>query len=419
MLRNQLLLILAGFLVLSSCGKEVTYVCLEDDPPIAECCADDPTLSYCQSTGDMGTDGLNNPVDMAEDQDPNNPPDADNNQPDADEDMPDPDMAPACVEACEGDTPVCDEASGNCVECTQSSQCADGVCHDFQCVQCLANADCDSGACDVSSNTCVQCVSNLNCIGGQVCDTDNFACVDCLDTTDCTGELLCKVETASADNTCVACLGNADCDTADASRCGAANTCQSCQAAADCTHIAGAKQCEAGACVECTPATQAADCDNKVCDPDNFTCTGIDIGSAIARELCEFDAQCLSNHACVPLNYMSVFHGNYCMPRFVVGSPCEKPYGAGGLARTSVNGQNSSLFCMINEELTTPEAIRDYNSQTCTTDIDCTSVGAVCAVRNPSSGDPTQICTYRCNGNNDCKTGSNCVGADPSYCGVQ
>jgi len=418
MFRHQLLLILSGFFLLSSCGKEVTYVCLEDDPPIAECCADDPTLSYCQSTGDMG----NNTPDMPADQNPNNTPDATNNEPDADQDMPDPDMAPACLEVCGGPTPVCDEASGNCVECVESNDCTGGVCLNNTCVECANNADCASGACDIPNNTCVECLSNLTCPGG-VCEVISKTCTPCLNSNDCVapGATQCKVDDANlTQNTCVECLDNTPCTTPAAARCGTTNACGPCQDAADCAQVPNTNQCNAGTCVQCTPATQAADCANKVCDPSALTCTGVDIAATPPLNTCAFDDQCLANHACIPLNFMGTPHGNYCMPHFVVGTPCGKPYGDGGVTRTSVGGQSVNV-CMI-KDITTPEAIADYE-ESCTeanAATDCPAVGARCEIRRPSSVDMSRICTYSCSGNNDCITGASCVGPiNAKYCGAE
>ena len=70
----------------------------------------------------------------------------------------------ACVpiDGCQSDTDCmgglfCDEPSGECVDCTQDSECSEGVCDEgsFTCVECVTDADCPAqGTCTAATNTC-------------------------------------------------------------------------------------------------------------------------------------------------------------------------------------------------------------------------------------------------------------------------
>jgi len=327
--------------------------------------------------------------------------------------------ASPCLETCEGLTPVCDEASGNCVECVERNDCTGGVClNNNTCVECANNADCASGACDIPNNTCVECLSNLNCPGG-VCDVISKTCTPCLNSNDCVAPAAtqCKVDDANlTQNTCVECLDNTPCTTPAAARCGTTNACGPCQDAADCAQVPNTNQCVQGTCVPCTTATEAADCNNFVCNPQTNMCTGATIGATLALNACVSDTQCLTNHACVPLNYMGAFHGNYCMPIYT-GTACGRPYGMGIRERTSVGGVTQNV-CMISEALTTPEAIADYGIDDCdpmNVADKCPAVGAECKPFDIA----TNICTYSCSTNNDCEQGSDCVGPSGNkYCGA-
>ena len=63
----------------------------------------------------------------------------------------------ACVDTCQGLTPVCDVASSTCVQCLKGTDCKDSA----------------KPACDVATNTCVQCLASTDCKNAAkpVCDT--------------------------------------------------------------------------------------------------------------------------------------------------------------------------------------------------------------------------------------------------------
>ncbi|QED28139.1 hypothetical protein FRD01_13045 [Microvenator marinus] len=219
--------------------------------------------------------------------------------------------------ACEGETCVCNELTDTCV-------------------QCLGTGDCNSGVCDTQSNTCVPCLGDNDCANS-----------------------LCILGATSDLNTCKECRDEAQCTEPNASSCGANNECQPCSSNNDCGHIQDLPICVAGTCRACSPDTQAADCGGKVCDPSNFTCTNVDIGSALALTACEFADQCADGNACIPLMHGGSLHGNYCLPLFSAAGTCGQPYGAESQARTTIEGEAVDV-CMILETLTTPEAINSY-----------------------------------------------------------
>jgi len=87
-----------------------------------------------------------------------------------------------CATTCDGDTPVCDAASGRCVTCTESHGCSgekpfcdvDGNQGTGECVACLANSDCwdERPRCDQDLGQCVACISSEDCPELPLCDGD-------------------------------------------------------------------------------------------------------------------------------------------------------------------------------------------------------------------------------------------------------
>jgi hypothetical protein len=155
-----------------------------------------------------------------------------------------PDAGP-CGGECSGDTPVCDESTGTCVQCT----------------------------------------------------TD--------DTSACTGETpLCDEEA----NECVACLVDSDCEDAAASECGADNTCVPCTSSDACAGrddglVACALSGEnAGSCVECTGADSSG-CGGNVCDVRQQTCTTMPPNDVGLCQECVSDEQCTDGKVCVPMTF--------------------------------------------------------------------------------------------------------------------
>ena len=355
---NAKILILFAMITLAlsaSCSDETRDDCASPKAEHVEtCCAHDPTYSYCNAVEDMDIDL---PVsDMGGDDGPVE----DMPEVDMPEDEGQPDQSTPCDSACGGQTPIC----------------------------------------DVATDTCVQCLNNNEC-ANSVCDTSTKSCVECLGDEDCDNNQVCLTQASTEDNACVECRGNAECLDAQASLCSAANECAPCAADADCSHLEELGQCVAGTCRECTTDTENADCGGNVCDPSTFTCTNIQIANTGDLDPCITDTQC-ANGLCIALNYMGSPHGNYCMPLSNGPGSCPQPYGAGIANRTSVTGVQGSV-CMINEALTTPEAIRLYKVESCDAadpTAACPEPGQICAIVDDGG---TTKCTHRCGTQDDCK----------------
>jgi|GEM_PF-1999348 len=349
----------------------------------APCCGGLTCLpSGVCGTGDVTEDMGSDMEDMTSDMTPDMTP------ADMGEDM----VALPCDGACEGDTPVCDEANNTCVGCLDVSHC-----------------DGDTPACDTSTNTCVACTDETFCDGDTpVCDTSSTTCVGCLGDENCSGDTpVCD----TSSTTCVGCLDNTSCESPDASLCGADQTCGACMADADCSHL-GLNRCVQGVCTECTVATEQDDCGNNACLPDG-TCGDTPLESLTACQPCQADNECFADHRCVPMNFgdPAMPHGNYCLK--IASTMCERPYTV-SISQESVSGAASEEYCGINQVNTTCEAIIDLrNSKDCVEDSDCGAQGlddAVCGTT--LAGD---VCTITCELNSQCSSVQTCDMAE-NYC---
>ena len=250
------------------------------------------------------------------------------------------------------------------------------------------------------------------------CHPELKACVACTEDAHCEGNAagpLCEKSTG----TCLACLENADC--ANGATCDMdTKTCvNTCEEHADCAGVLGKEACgPEGVCVECTPDNEAG-CSGKVCEPDTLECSeSIGQKSAGSCRSCISDSQCIDDYKCVPMQYQSSAHGNYCLK--LRGPGCVEPYRI-ELDRTSLNSTQSETFCGINETLTTCEAILAFNAECdedgkcIIDDIEVEVPGAICK--------PTAVpnrCTYYCQDDLQCFPSAPCP--DPGnqedlYCG--
>jgi hypothetical protein len=108
-----------------------------------------------------------------------------------------PDAMAGCP-ACASPLPVCDEATGRCVECGAASDCAGlafrTVClaPTGSCRECVTTADCAAASetlgpsCDEATGYC-RCVDSGECVdnpNGAICDSELGACT-CVDDGDC------------------------------------------------------------------------------------------------------------------------------------------------------------------------------------------------------------------------------------------
>jgi hypothetical protein len=256
--------------------------------------------------------------------------------------------------------------------------------------------------CDVSAKMCVGCLIDGDCTGDKgACRQDTKTCVQCIDSSTCTtaGQTVCNAAT----NTCVACVDNSHCTESAASKC-ASNTCVACAASPDCAHIPGKTVCDSGACKQCSKDDDSA-CNGNSCDLSTGTCTTTPKGSADVCDSCKADSECSDGFRCVPMNFNGQPHGSYCLLDDAIGD-CEQPFGT-LLERTSLGGV-SSIFCGVNEALTTCEAVRDLRSnKACAGVQDHASCGApglddARCVNVSAVGNPNFRCSYRCDTDAQC-----------------
>ncbi|MEC9441589.1 MAG: hypothetical protein VYE40_10840 [Myxococcota bacterium] len=272
-------------------------------------------------------------------------------------DMPDmaKDMAKMpCDGACEGDTPVCDEASNTCVGCLDDTSCGG-----------------ETPACDTTTNTCVGCIDESHCDGETpVCNTDTNSCVGCLGDEQCSGETsVCDV----SKTTCVGCTENTTCTDANASLCQEDQTCGACEMDADCAHL-GLNRCVEGVCNTCTTATEEQDCNGNACLPDG-TCGTTPRETLGSCQACQADNECFADYRCVPMTFgdPAMPHGSFCLK--VASTGCAQPYSI-LIDSPSVSGAASENYCGINQTNTTCEAIGSLRSNTtCSTDDECGAPG--------------------------------------------
>jgi hypothetical protein len=280
-------------------------------------------------------------------------------------------------------TPVCNEATNQCVQCTATNS-----------MQC-------SGAtpvCKTSTNACVECIAEAQCTTGdkRVCNTTS--------------------------NTCVQCLMNSSCTTATAPRCDAGE-CKPCTANSDCTHISGKGVCSSGECVQCT-STDAAACGANPCNPSTKRCSAYGTNRRPC-EVCDTDANCATaNHFCVPMQYKGMNRpAGYCLKDGMSAGGCVRPFTVPLAGRTSLSGMTGKTFCSVNETLTTCEAVRGLlDDQACPNgmDTECPQ-GGLCR----TVGLTANRCSYACGVAAECvnspSPGSTCGGGtpstDPTYCG--
>jgi hypothetical protein len=347
----------------------------------------------------------------------------------------------ACAEACTGETPYCDEASGECVACLGDDDCSAGVCTESgACVACEENGDCASGevcyldADDAGNNACVTCVEGEGCAPDTVCVVDEGdpsanVCAECGGDGDCDGVCDEGGDSDPSNNVCVGCLEDADCTDATASTCNTStNTCEACATNDDCTGIADGEVCDtsgaSGVCVECLVGEEGA-CSSGECDPDTNECVSRTTGTKMACEQCSADDECAPYHHCVPMDFAGSAHGNYCLK--VESAGCTQPFLIGE-TKTSLGGVDA-LFCTLNENLTTCEALADLEAgATDQCDPSATDLDAECGDPSLADGLCRKVgvidnkCTYECELGRDCPPNAGietCIEVDggPDYCG--
>jgi hypothetical protein len=222
------------------------------------------------------------------------------------------------------------------------------------------------------------------------------------------------------------CFNDLDCPFEEASRCDlTSQTCEPCQQDVDCAGIDGLPRCDAGEglCVECAPVTESMDCGERSCDPATRECSDIVRGSRAECEACVSDSDCVEDFTCVPMRFRNApRRGGYCL-RSAGPDECTQPF-AFPLpdARESLSGAAAGLYCGVNEELTTCQAVQALiDNESCDDDFDCVAPGGICR----RVGVVGLRCTYECGFANECLpgagSGSTCGDADGAeeedYCG--
>ena len=350
---------------------------------------------------------------------------------------------------------VCDEASGACVECLDSSQClyADSArCETspsspiaFQCAGCASNRDCAGkpemgGLCRATDGVCVSCLTNAECSGnasasacsaGGTCALCNLdadcslivgqsacapgqGCVECTDNAHCAssaGRPFCKTANISEAagglpaNTCVECVSNTDCTNPDASQC-QNNQCVPCSVDAECAHIdstpnaAGGTPlnvCDAGSCVQCTGLRREA-CGANVCDSLTRQCTAFAAGGADLCEPCLSDAHCDPDARCILQTLGAQSIGYACFPVQAPGQFACPTRGFAGQATIASMDTPSQDVCL--QRATSCSAYLNYEAgTTCDPEGDDATCGpsGTCGAMGR--------CTISCDGISDCISG--------------
>lgn len=321
-------------------------------------------------------------------------------------DMPD-QIAPNCVE--DGCQPglLCNENTGQCVNCETTTECGlNAVCNEESLCECdpgfhLCNGVCvDSTSTDTCGGLCEACPEPSSGTGEATCD--GVVC-----------GIACQAPQVAVNGACLECETNTDCTEADASFCNA-GSCQPCADSSACSHIDGRPLCAAGSCVECT---ESADCEGNVCA--DGICTDIPAGSVGECEMCTASEACAEGFACVTMDFDgSTRTQSFCLP--IKGAEdCPSPW-VFETEKTTVEGATLTM-CGPNEMVTTCEAILDAG-ENCSSSAECGVQGLTDGRCEPTTFENTLRCTYDCTSSTQCReTGDfefdelGCISG--SYCG--
>lgn len=195
------------------------------------------------------------------------------------------------------------------------------------------------------------------------------------------------------------CTGDADCTSPTAAKCDG-GTCVACDDSTQCTGITGTEVCATsgpnmGTCVECTAAEGCGATDT--CDLTTETCSGVAPEAVDTCEACTNDAQCGTDHACVPMMFDGSPNGFFCLQ---ANPPtCAQPYFPTAMTKQSINGTPAATYCGLNEAAVSCQGVRALiDNLMCTVDGSCldggvevTTPGALC--RDLGQGDR---CTIGC-----------------------
>lgn len=260
-------------------------------------------------------------------------------------------------------------------------------------------------------------------------------CVECLTTAHCTGAADAGVvdggagvgrPLCSADGECVQCVVDSDCTSAENPVCNTGTgLCGGCTASTQCgTRFSGKPTCDVGSgdCVACTPTTEEADCVTRACDPEALTCTGAAFNTLGLCQACVSDRECGSGSGfmgtlkCVPTNFGSTFHGNYCLYDRSTRAGMTCPNTTTSQTAVASVGGVTATYCFPQQTLTTCEAVLQFRaSGGCAVDEDCGADG-VTDGRCRDDGEGLK-CTYACGGDDvECRAGFRCRTGGDNYC---
>lgn len=168
---------------------------------------------------------------------------------------------------------ACDTTSGNCVGCTEQSQCPVGFCNinSHNCAQCITDEHCTNPlAAHCAADVCGACTSNAQCskFAGRGLCVDGV-CGECDDNTDCTGNTngsQCNTTT----HACVQCTGDEQCTDPTASHCGPDSTCVACTEASQCEGDTNQCRTTDGRCVQCLAPEDCGSVTAALCNADGL-----------------------------------------------------------------------------------------------------------------------------------------------------
>jgi hypothetical protein len=205
-------------------------------------------------------------------------------------------------------------------------------------------SDASDAMVDANPNPCGSCPDSNK----SVCLAASKTCVQCApDAGGCAGNQLC-----AQNNTCVECLENKDCKSANASLCDVGSgKCVACVDGNDgqCTHITGKNVCSTGQCVECTKDKRSA-CKTSssapaVCETLKRQCTTRALAGAGACDECVSDAECATGHVCVMTTLGLKDVGYFCQP--LRNNTCDqRPYVREVAGRT-IDSTSSTTYCAL------------------------------------------------------------------------
>ena len=264
------------------------------------------------------------------------------------------------VEPCEEGL-LCNESTGHCEECTIDEQCQENaVCnHQTNRCSCIIGYQYCDGEC-ISLDSVDSCGSE--CVPCPQVDNGEAACIERQCGAECDdGFYYCDEDCTADPGHCVECIDDDHCTSRDAPVCDG-GSCMPCTESLDCADHGDFPACDkdTGRCVECTEENTEA-CGDYSCHPEDFECTETPRQSVTICKPCLSDSECIEDHHCVPM----AFDGEpresaYCLKLESTG--CDMPRFQVPRLKESVTTGELDFYCGVNEDVTTCEAVHDYDS---------------------------------------------------------